>query len=196
MRVTLLVRMCALLAVLGLLGTIASPASAGKPEKIVINESFPEEVCGVPVQTTVTGHVILHIQDYIIQADDPETQNDFWIGVIQEHVDVTFTNAAGVTLTIQVRATTQEGSLEDIGGGFWVYTYAVNGLPLKLRSGNEILIMDRGHIVEQIVFYFGDLSTLDDDEFISHEVLSISGPHPQAESDFTLFCEVVNDILG
>lgn len=196
MRVTLLVRICALLAVFGLLGTIASPVSAGKPEKVIVDESFPEEVCGIPVDTTITGFLIFHIQDYVIQAEDPETQDDFWIGVIQFHLEITSTNAEGVTITNIVRQTIQEGALVNNGDGTWTYTFAVSGVPLKLRSGNDTVLFDRGRITVEQVLYFGDLTTVEDNEFISQAILSISGPHPEAESDFTLFCEVFTDIMG
>jgi hypothetical protein len=196
MRVTLLVRICALLAVFGVLATMANPVSAGKPEKVLINDEFDEVICDIPVHTTVTGFLIFHIQDYVIQAEDPETQDDFWIGVIQFHLDITSTNAEGVTITNSVRQINQEGDLVDNGDGTWTFTYAVNGAPLKLRSGNDTVLFDRGRITFEEVIYFGDLSTIEDNEFISGQITSISGPHPEAESDFTLFCEVFTDVMG
>ena len=53
---------------------MASPATAGKPEKVIIHEAFDEELCGIPVHTTVDGFFMLHIQDYVIQADDPSVE--------------------------------------------------------------------------------------------------------------------------
>ena len=82
---SLFIRFFVCLAVFAMLGVMASPASAGKPEKIYVNEQFDEELCGIPVHTTVDGFFKLHIQDYVIQADDPDVQDDFWIGVIQNH---------------------------------------------------------------------------------------------------------------
>jgi hypothetical protein len=46
------------------------------------------------------------------------------------------------------------------------------------------------------VFYLGDLSTTADDEFLGQVVTGITGPHPQAESDFELFCQNVQKVLG
>ena len=57
-------------------------------------------------------------------------------------------------------------------------------------------MMDMGRISFEDVIYFGDLETFEDDAFISSTVTSISGPHPNAESEFELFCEVFTDILG
>jgi hypothetical protein len=38
--------------------------------------------------------------------------------------------------------------------------------------------------------------TFEGDEFISSEIVLVKGPHPEAESDFALFCEVVTEALG
>ena len=35
------------------------------------------------------------------------------------------------------------------------------------------------------------MTDTEDDVFISQSIESVSGPHPEAESGFTLFCEVV-----
>lgn len=196
MRVTLHVRLVLLLTAFGLVAAMANPVSAGKPEKVLINEEFDEELCGIPVHTTVDGFFKVHIQDYVIQADDPEVQDDFWIGVIQNHFNVSYTNAAGVTLFQIERNTLQEDSLVDNGDGTWTYTYSISGQPLRLRGGNGSVVADVGRISVSIDLYFGDLSTQADNYFISEEITRVAGPHPIIESDFTLFCEVVNDILG
>lgn len=193
---TLFSRLAALLTILGLLATMAVPVSAGKPEKITVHDEFDEELCGIPVHTTVDGFFMLHIQDYVIQADDPEVQDDFWIGIIQGHFNVTYTNVAGVTMFQTERNTLQEESIVDNGDGTWTYTYSVNGRPLALSAGNKPIAVDAGRISVSVEFYLGDLSTLEDNSFISEEITQIAGPHPIAESDFALFCEVVTDILG
>jgi len=36
---------------------------------------------------------------------------------------------------------------------------------------------------------------LETGEFISSETI-VKGPHPEADSDFTLFCEVISGALG
>ena len=57
-----------------------------------------------------------------------------------------------------------------------------------------MLIKDVGRIVFANTFDFHD-SNPHDNELISSEVVSISGPHPEAESGFTLFCDVMPDAL-
>ena len=196
MRRTLFSRLAVILTILGLLATMVSPVSAGNPEKIIIHQEFDEELCGIPVHTTVDGFSMLHIQDYVIQADDPAVQDDFWIGVIQNHFNVTYTSGTGATMFQMERNTTQEDSLVDNGDGTWTYTYGVNGQPLRLKGGNGSVVADVGQISVSIVLYFGDLSTQADNSFVSEEITKVAGPHPIAESDFALFCEVVTDILG
>jgi hypothetical protein len=60
---------------------------------------------------------------------------------------------------------------------------------VKLQTVNgPVLLRDAGLIVFEITF--------EGDEFISQETLLVKGPHPDAESDFTLFCEVMTEALG
>ena len=196
MRHSLLVRLSIMFAVIGLMATLASPVSAGKSEKGPVHEAFDEELCGIPVHTTVDGFFIYHVQDYVIRAEDPAVQDDFWIGVTQSHFNVSYANAAGVTMFQMERNTTQEDPLVNNGDGTWTYAYTVNGQPIRLKSGNQTVLVDVGRISYSFVFHLGDLSTRADNVFISEEITSVIGPHPVAESDFALFCEVVTDILG
>ena len=193
---TLFSRLAVVLTVLGLLGAMAMPASAGRPEKIDIYEEFDEVLCGIPVHDIIEGTVILHIQDYTIQADDPTVEDDFWIGVIQQHFKVTYTNAAGVSLFQFERNTLQEDSIVDNGDGTWTYTYTLIGQQIMLKGGNGTVLVDVGRTSYSFLLYFGDLSTQADNSFISADVTQVVGPHPIHDSDFALFCEAVTDILG
>jgi hypothetical protein len=196
MRRTLFIHLAAVFTVIGLFAAMAMPASAGKPEKITIYEEFDEVLCGIPVHDIIEGAVILHIQDYVIQADDPTVQDDFWIGVIQQYFKVTYTNAAGVSLFQFERNTVQEDSLVDNGDGTWTYTYSLIGQQIMLKGGNGTVLVDVGRTSYSIVFYFGDLSTQADNYLVSADVTQVVGPHPIHESDFALFCDTVADILG
>ena len=194
MRTSLFARFAPILTVLGLVLVMATPVSAAKPEKIFVQEEFDENLCGVDVRTVIDGWSILHIQRQVIESTGEGT-DDFWIGVIQDHYNITRTNAAGVTMTETVRQTIQEADLVDVGDGNWSYTFSVNG-QFTMRVGNQIVLRDVGRISYQFVFHLGDLSTLDDNEFVSYEILSSGGSHPNPESDFTLFCETIVQYLG
>jgi hypothetical protein len=59
-------------------------------------------------------------------------------------------------------------------------------------SDGTVAIRDVGRVVFATVLdYNGTPTDTEDDEFISQSIESISGPHPDLESDFELFCEVV-----
>jgi hypothetical protein len=73
--------------------------------------------------------------------------------------------------------------------GLHVHEFTFKGLPEKLRTEHGgVLIRDAGYII----FH----ETHNGDEFISSEIFVDKGPHPDAESDFALFCEVMTDALG
>ena len=59
-------------------------------------------------------------------------------------------------------------------------------------SDGTVAIKDVGRIVlATVIDYNGTPTDTEDDVFISQSIESVSGPHPEAESGFTLFCEVV-----
>ncbi len=73
--------------------------------------------------------------------------------------------------------------------GLHVHEFTFKGLPEMLRTQNGgVLIRDAGYLI----FH----QTFDGDEFISSEIFVDKGPHPDAESDFVLFCEVMTSALG
>ena len=73
--------------------------------------------------------------------------------------------------------------------GLHTHEFTNKGLPEMLRTEHGgVLIRDAGYIV----FHQVD----NGDEFVSSEIVVNRGPHPEAESDFTLFCDVMTDALG
>jgi hypothetical protein len=73
--------------------------------------------------------------------------------------------------------------------GLHVEEVTTKGLPelFKLPHGG-VLTRDAGYIVLR--------NTFDGDEFISTEIVVNKGPHPEAESDFELVCEILPPALG
>jgi hypothetical protein len=62
------------------------------------------------------------------------------------------------------------------------------GLPEQYRLENgRVITLDAG----KIVF----LETFNGDQFVSEQILLNQGPHPQAESQFELFCDVIPGAL-
>jgi hypothetical protein len=73
--------------------------------------------------------------------------------------------------------------------GLHVEEFTYRGLVEQVRmKQGALLLRDAGYIV----FH----NTFDGDEFISSEIVIDRGPHPDAESDFELFCEVTTAALG
>ena len=63
------------------------------------------------------------------------------------------------------------------------------GLPRIIQAPNgRVLLRDAGVITW--------VETWDGDEFLGLDIVTVHGPHPEAESDFTLFCEVTTAALG
>jgi hypothetical protein len=73
--------------------------------------------------------------------------------------------------------------------GDHVDVVTVKGLPehWKLAHGG-VLIRDAGYAVIR--------NTVENDEVVDQEILLERGPHPDLESDFELFCEVMPEALG
>ena len=81
----------------------------------------------------------------------------------------------------------------DNGDGTLTVRTAVTGLPEALTlSDGTVVVRDRGRLVfRTIVDFNGTPTDVDDDIFISSEIESAAGPHPDLESDFTILCSTV-----
>jgi hypothetical protein len=75
----------------------------------------------------------------------------------------------------------------DPSGLHTVYS-TTKGLPELLRT-------KRGGVLTRDTGYIAFNTTFDGDEFISNEIVINRGPHPEADSDFELFCEVMTTAL-
>ena len=65
------------------------------------------------------------------------------------------------------------------------------GLPEKIQTAQGPLLLRDAGIVT-----FADTFDLVTGEFISSEVIVQKGPHPDLDSDFELFCDVVTEALA
>ena len=103
---------------------------------------------------------------------------------------VTFTAANGKSVIVQNAGLfTDVAPLVDEAAGTITFITTYKGLPEKISTAQgTVLLRDAG------VITFVDTFDLETGEPISSEVI-IKGPHPEAESDFTLFCEVISEAL-
>ena len=80
--------------------------------------------------------------------------------------------------------------LVDEEAGTITFLTSFKGLPEKIQAANgRVLLRDAGFVT------FADTFDLETDEFISSEIIVNKGPHPELDSDFTLFCEVITEAL-
>jgi hypothetical protein len=85
---------------------------------------------------------------------------------------------------------TEVTPLVDEEAGTITFVTSFKGLPEKIQTASgPVLLRDAGIIT------FADTFDLETGEFISSEVIVNKGPHPEADSDFTLFCEVISEAL-
>jgi hypothetical protein len=104
----------------------------------------------------------------------------------------TFTapNGKSVTLTFAQRFTAP-ALIVDEQAGTYTYVFTIAGVLDQLRAAQGgVLIRDAGLLTFAITF---DLET---DAFISNEVVTLDGPHPELESGFTAFCDAFTKVLA
>jgi hypothetical protein len=104
----------------------------------------------------------------------------------------TLTAADGRAVVVRFANLVSEGApIIDEEAGTITFVTSVKGLPEKIQTARgPVLLRDAGVIV------FANTFDLDTGDLISSETLITKGPHPDAESDFVLFCEIISAELG
>jgi hypothetical protein len=174
--------------VVALIATFAVlPAGAlgAKPEIFHANFLDVEEnadVCGITVDIVAKG--VFTDKAFFDQ------EGNFVRFMSTASVKVTFTAENGKSVIVQNAGQfTDVEPLIDEEAGTITFVTTFKGLPEKIQTANgPVLLRDAGLIT------FMDTFDLETGEFISSDVI-IKGPHPEAESDFTLFCEVITEAL-
>lgn len=172
-----------LLATLLTLASVSS-AFAARPfhEKAKIDETFTENLCGIDVTT--------HLE---INVNFLDFGDGHFVDVSQ--LRITWTNADGDWLSNF--AAGQTNVTETLDGDILTITEVHRGVHEFLRSADGIsAAFDRGQITFAIVIDLNDLENPDDDVEVSFEIVKQAGPHPEADADFALFCEIVTQVLG
>ena len=165
------------------LALMPTAASAAPPEVNHFRDVFTDtdlDFCGTGQTVDVEGDV--RITDWFSPPDGPFMTT--FSGT------VTFTNPdTGLSVVNSFAGHSTETIISGDPEGIHTLLVTTAGLPEKIQTENgPVLLRDAGLIVFEITF--------EGDEFISQEIILVKGPHPAAESDFELFCEIMPEALG
>jgi len=140
-------------------------------------DSFSGDICGIPVDIKVVV-----TDNFSLFADDSFKDTS--------SVKQTFTNPDnGKSVVLLSAGNVQGTALIDEQAGTVTFVTTYRGLPEKIQTaGGAVLVRDAG------VISFADTFDLETGEFLGSEV-TVNGPHPEADSGFVLFCEVITNAL-
>jgi hypothetical protein len=140
-------------------------------------DSFSGEVCGIPVEIK-----LVVTDNFSLYADDSFKDTS--------SVQMTYTNPDnGNSVVLSSAGTVTGTALIDEQAGTITFVTSFVGLPEKIQTAQgAVLLRDVG------VATFADTFDLATGEFLGTEV-TLNGPHPEADSDFVLFCEVITEAL-
>ena len=166
-----------------LLVLTAQVALGARPihEKFTVQESFSEDLCGVEVMThiDIRGNVLI-FENRLVDVS---------------RAQITWTNSAGEWLRNSIAGPVFVE--EELDGDILTITERHAGVHSHLTSAaGQEPAFDRGTVTFVITIDLNDLENPDDDAFVAFEIAAVAGPHPEVDSDFELFCEVVNNVLG
>jgi hypothetical protein len=171
-----------LVALVTALAIVPGAALAAKPVEQFhdhFTESFSDQLCGIAVEVdlVVTDNFFLYADESFkdtasvrLTATNPENGNA-----------VVISNAGQVS---------GPPPIIDEEAGTITFLTSFKGLPEKVQTSHgPVLLRDVGFV------QFADTFDLETGEFIGSEVVFIKGPHPDLDSDFALFCEVITEAL-
>jgi hypothetical protein len=171
-----------LVALITALAVLPASAFGAKPIEQFhdhFTESFSDEICGIPVDVDVVV-----TDNFFLYADESFKDTSSFMS--------TFTNPVNGESVVISSAGLVSGPppIVDEEAGTITFLTSFKGLPEKIQTANgSVLLRDAGIIT------FADTFDLETGEFISSEITVNRGPHPEADSDFTLFCEVISEAL-
>jgi hypothetical protein len=171
-----------LVALVTALAVVPATALGAKPVEQFhdhFTDSFSDEICGIPVDV-----VIVVTDNFTLYADESFMDRGSFKSTVTNP-------ATGKSIVISSAGLVSgPAPVVDEEAGTITFFTSFKGLPEKIQTKNgPVLLRDAGFVTFQDTF---DLET---DELISSEVIVNKGPHPDLDSDFELFCEVVTPAL-
>ncbi len=168
---------------------LAAPAVAHADPPEVTHGHFDDtfenqDVCGIIVDVHVQGRFTDHV------FFDNEGNFERFTSTSSGTQTLTADNGKSVVIQFAQQYSDTEGTIDEAAGTI-TFVYTFKGLPEKIRTPQgPVIVRDAGLIT------FADTVDLDTGDLISTEILVNSGPHPEADSDFALFCEVITAALS
>jgi hypothetical protein len=175
-----------LVALITPLAVVPATALAASPE--VFHEHFSDtvedvDVCGVNVDIVSEG---VFTDKLFFDQDGSFVR---FMSTVSGKNTFTADNGKSVVVYFSNQFTDIDPIVDEAAGTITFVT-TFKGLPEMIKTPHgPVLLRDAGLISFADTF---DLATFD---FISSEVI-VKGPHPDADSDFTLFCEVITEALA
>jgi hypothetical protein len=139
------------------------------------SDTFADNICGIPGTSVARG-----VDNFTVYADNTFKDN--------VTVNLVFTaTASGKSIRIHAaNQVTGNDQPIDNGDGTVTFVQTFKGLPEQLKIPNgPLLSRDAGVVTFTTIF---DAITGD---FISQTVSGEKGPHPDLDSDFAVFCNVL-----
>jgi hypothetical protein len=171
-----------LVALITALAVLPGSALGGKPVEQFhdhFTESFSDEICGIPVDVD-----LVVTDNFFLYADDSFKDTSSFSSTVTNP-----TNGKSVVISSAGLVSGPAPIVDEEAGTITFFT-SFKGLPEKIQTANgRVLLRDAG------VVTFADTFDLETGDFISSEITVNKGPHPELDSDFTLFCEVVSEAL-
>jgi hypothetical protein len=177
-------RLSALTALVGVL-VLASVASTASGARLIdrfhgtFSETFVDNICGIDGTSVVSG------MDNIQVFADGTFKDQFRLNQV-------FTSAATGKSVLLFAANQFVGAGPiDNGDGTITFTSTYKGLPemIKLPNG-RVLSRDAGFVT------FNDTFDATTGEFLGETISPENGPHPDLDSGFALFCDVIVPALS
>ena len=140
-------------------------------------DSFSSEVCGIPVQIDIV------VTDNFSVFADGSTKD-------AGSSMVTYTNPDnGNAVVVSSAGTITSSFVVDEQANTITFVTTYKGLPEKIQTAHgRVLTRDAG------IISFRDTFDLTTGDFLGTQVI-VRGPHPEADANFALFCDVVTGAL-
>jgi hypothetical protein len=143
-------------------------------------DSFSDVICGIPVDVDI----VVTDNFFVYEGDTFKDTSSF------QSTNTNPVNGKSVLISSAGQVSGPPPIVDEEAGTITFLT-SYKGLPERIQTVNgPVLLRDAGFLT------FADTFDLETGEFISSEIVVNKGPHPEADSDFALFCEVMTGALG